>query len=182
MVVAAVLGAGVLLWVPDVVFSRLTSSTQMDITQIDGRARLYSAAIEHLPEYVITGVGQGNFFASWGWNSNFLFRDGPSVPHSSFIDVVLYWGFAGFVALLLVVYQGYRCLPKNCGQDVPSLCLLGIAVGVLVWSLFAPVLAAKEYSLGLGMLAGASCWVWPRRIVDLTTRQRRLQPLSGHAS
>jgi hypothetical protein len=182
VVVAAVLCAGVLMWVPNVVFSRLTASTQTNITQVDGRARLYSAAFEHLPEYIITGVGQGNFFNSWGWHSKFLFRDGPSVPHSTFIDVILYWGLVGFLALLMVVYQAYRSLPKHCGRDPLSICLLGIAVSVFVWSFFAPVLAAKEYSLALGILAGANRWVWPQRIVYRTARQRRLYPLSEYAS
>jgi hypothetical protein len=169
------------MWVPDVVFSRLTSSAEVNTT-VDSRARLYSAALEHLPEYVITGVGQGNFYESWGWYTNFAFRDGPSPPHSSFVDAMLFWGLPGFLALLMVVYQAYCCLPPHCGRDALSLCLLGIAVSVLVSSLFGAVLAAKEYSLGLGMLAAASRWVWPHGVIDSTTRQGRIRPISEYAS
>ena len=174
-IIAAAVGATILIWVPDAVFSRLTYSTQAREGKMEGRARVYSAAVEHLPEYVMTGVGVGNFWGPWGTRSRFG-EDHVIGSHNGFIQVTIYWGLAGFLALTALVWRAYRCLPKRCGADGLSLCLLGIAVSVFLMLFAAHDLYAKGYSLGLGMLVGARHWIWPQGIVRSATQIRKASP------
>lgn len=181
IIVALVLGAGVLTLVPSVVFSRLEFSTQSHDGQKEARARIYTGFVEHLPEYMLTGIGAGNFWERWGYYSRFggMSLKGLRVtgPHNSFFAVTIYWGLAGLLGLIAVVYQAYRCLPKRCGLDVLSLCLLGIAVSMLMMSLISHSVSDKAFSLGLGLLVGARHWIWPQGIVPSITRtQRRFHP------
>lgn len=164
LVVAVVLGAGVLLWAPDLAFTRLSlsmTSSYYREPQADGRASVYAAVFEHLPEYVATGVGAGNFWGSWTYSKGF----GGSGAHNCFVQVTIYWGLMGLLALIGVTWLAYRCIPKRCGSDALSLGLLGIAISSLLWMLVMHNLYAKEFSLGLGLLVGARSWIWPDGIV-----------------
>jgi hypothetical protein len=134
-------------------------STEVHGGKMEGRARVYTAAIEHLPEYLGSGVGVGNFWGPWGKRSSF----GGLGAHNGFIQVTIYWGLAGLLALAAVIWQAYRCLPANCGKDVIGLCLAGTAVSLFMMLLITHNLYIKEFSLGLGMLVGAQRWVWSTR-------------------
>ena len=164
--VAAVLGASVVLWVPEAVFSRLTFSTEVREGEMESRAHVYTAAVRHLPEYVLTGVGVGNFWGPWGMHSAYAGKTYVVGAHNCFIQATIYWGLAGLLALIVLVCQAYRCLPKGCGQDVLALCLYGIAVSLLFLSFVMHNLNTKEFSLGLGMLVGSRLWIWPQGIVQ----------------
>ena len=171
------LGACILIWVPNSVFSRLEFSTQTKPgEEMEARAHLYTAALEHLPEYVVTGIGVGNYWESWGRRHGFGAHDGGVYgAHSSLIQATIYWGLIGLLPLLGVIYQAYRCLPKRCGVDVLSLCLLGVSVSLLLYMMVTHVLAFKGFSIGLGILVGARLWIWPQGIVQ-PTAQLRIYP------
>jgi len=179
IIAAAVLGVGILVWVPNVVFSRLTFSTEAHRGKMESRARVYTAAVKHLPEYILTGVGVGNFWGPWGMHSQFGKHSGVSGAHNGFVQVTIYWGLAGLAALLAVVWQAYHCLPQRCGADELSLCLLGITVVVFLAIFAAHDLTSKILSLVLGTLVGARCWIWPQGVVQSVSRKHRryyLQP------
>ena len=67
----AIIGVSMMMLVPDAVWSRMTLSTHAPAGKMEARERVYTAAIEHLPEYVMTGVGVGNFWESWGEEHGF---------------------------------------------------------------------------------------------------------------
>jgi hypothetical protein len=136
----------------------------------EARATVYAAAIDHFSEYVLSGVGAGNFYGNWGKTSEFWLPHHSEVSpaHNAFVQVTIYWGVMGFLALLMVIWQGYRCVPKRCGMDSLSLCLIGIAVTSFLTLFVASDLYAKSYSLLLGMLVGARHWIWPNGIVPDT--------------
>jgi hypothetical protein len=182
IIIAMILGAGLLLWVPDAAFSRLTFSAETTHGKREARARLLMAAVDNLPEYIMTGVGAGNFSQSWGWATEFADRkDGrPRLngAHNSLAQVTIYWGLVGLLPLIAIIYQAYRCLPRRCGTDPQSLCLLGIATSLLLLMMVTHVIAAKDFSLGLGLLVGAHYWIWPDGTARSATRQHgRLRPI-----
>jgi hypothetical protein len=113
----------------------------------------------------VTGVGAGNFWESWGYDNEFRGPGGEGTlgAHNSFFQVTLYWGMVGLLGLCVLIWQAYRCLPKQCGEDSLTLCLVGIAMALLLVLFFFNSFYEKWYSLGLGLLVGAHCWVWKDR-------------------
>ncbi len=160
-----VLAIGMLLWVPDVIYKRMTFSMDNPRGEkVEGRSRVYSAAIDHLPEYLLTGVGISNFYGKWGKQSGFANSRGMVAgSHNCFTQVTLYWGLPGLLGLLTIMWQAYTCVPKTNKSDPLVLCLIGISVSVLVLSLVMHHLFAKEFSLVLGMLVGTNLWISRRR-------------------
>jgi hypothetical protein len=179
MLLAALIVGAIFMWVPESVWTRMSFSTETYDGKMEGRALVYMAAIEHFPEYAITGVGAGNFWSSWGPRSRFAGGDGMlSGSHNCFFQVTLYWGVGALVVLLSVLWQAYRNLPRHCNREPESLCLVGISVSLLLLSLVVHNVYAKEFSLGLGMLVGARCWIWPIGVVQSVKRQDALSPSS----
>lgn len=157
---ALVLGVSIMAWVPDVAYSRLSFSTKDVGGHQEARARIYTAAVEHLREYAFFGVGAGNFWRSWGYNHGW----GEAGAHNCYIAVTIYWGLLGLAALVGVVTQAYRCLPRESGHDPLGLALLGISVSLLLLTFVTHALYAKEFSIGLGLLAAAQSRIWPNGI------------------
>jgi len=160
------LGMCMLLWVPQAVFSRLSFHATPAKSYEDGseaRVKVYRAALVHLPEYWLTGVGAGNFWGSWGKRSQYQILSSGSVlgPHNCFIQITIYWGLAGLLLLLSIVYYAYKCLPEKCGNNALSLAVLGITASLFVHMWVSHGLYFKGFSLGLGILIGMQCWIWP---------------------
>jgi len=95
MLMAGVIGAAIAICVPDVVWTRFTFSTETHHGQQEGRAIVYTAAVEHFPEYAMTGVGAGNFWGAWGRLSKYGGGRNVKGAHNVFIQVTIYWGLAG---------------------------------------------------------------------------------------
>jgi hypothetical protein len=184
LLVAIALAVGILIWVPGVVYSRFTFTPESRPGgRLDGRTRVYKAALDHLPEYVLTGVGAGNFWGPWGLQSGYLSTNGVSGAHNGFIQVTLNWGLTALLALIAVVYLVYRCLPRGGDKDVLVLCLRGMAVALLLQLMVTHVLTGKEFTLGLGLLVGSQLWIWPKGIVlSVRRRQSRGHYTLEHAS
>lgn len=167
---ALVLGATIMCWVPDVAYSRLSFSTQATGTFQESRARIYTAAVVNLREYVFVGIGAGNFWRTWGYNHGW----GGVGAHNCYIAVTIYWGLLGLAALLGVVARAYRCLPRESGHDALGLALLGISVSLLLMTFVTHALYAKEFSIGLGLLAAAQSRIWPSGVCQRQTPEIRL--------
>lgn len=162
---AAIALLAVLAFVPDVVFSRLKLQTHYDTGKEEARVRIYKAAFEHLPEYILTGVGDGNFWAAWGSRSQFAKKDRDVAgAHNGILQVTIYWGLAGLIALMALIFQAYRCLPKA-GNNPMVLSVFGIAVSAVLFLQVHHVLSSKQFSLALGLVVGSKCWLWPRLAV-----------------
>lgn len=180
-ILAGVLCACVFLLVPDVIWSRMAFSTEGDQGK-EGRAVLYTAALEHLPEYIVTGVGAGNFWKKWGFEKGFArgsaFSYDVGGVHNSFLQVTIYWGVLGLFSFIGVIWQAYRCLPTRCGNDPLALSLLGIAVSLVLLLPFTHNFYDKMFSLGLGMLVASRYWVWLNGIVQ-PIKQQDVVSVSG---
>jgi len=156
---------------PKAVFSRLKFNTEAVDGKQEARARLYTAAWTMFPEYVLTGVGAGNYLVRWAVDHGFERGGRPLGPHNCFLAVTIYWGLIGLAGLLLVIWQVYRLIPRRGVGGALGLGLRGIAVTLFMFMLFAHTLYDKGFSLGMGLLAGAHTWVWPAWI-----RSRRALP------
>ena len=184
-VILAVGGIAVttLLWMPSIMWDRMTVSTerqQVTGDYEDSRVHVYGSFIKYLPEYVITGVGEGNFFGKWGEETDFANEKGKVVSaHNSFARVTINWGVMGLVVFLMLIWQAYRCLRKGYYTDPLHTCLLALGVAVFLWLLFIDTLEAKEFSLGLGFLVATDLWVWSRRQV---TKKATLEGKILHSS
>lgn len=166
---ALVLAVSIMAFVPDAAYSRLSFTTQSSGEHQESRARIYTAAVVHLPEYALFGVGAGNFWRLWGYNHGW----GLVGPHNCYVAVTIYWGLLGFAAFIGVVIKAYRCLPRGCGRDPLGLALLGISVSLLLFTFVTHVLYAKEFSIGLGLLAAAQCYIWPQGVCQPEEREFR---------
>lgn len=165
MVVLALLAIGIWIFVPDAVFSRLVFRAQSyEPGKLEGRTQVYTAVIEQLPEYVVTGVGAGNFWKSWGRSHGFSYGRGVIGSHNCFSQTAIYWGLLGLLGVLAVIWQGYRCFPRSCETDALKLSLLGAILSLLPLMMVMHQLYAKQLSIGLGLLVGAACWIWPRAL------------------
>ena len=174
ILMAGVIGAAMVMLVPDVVWLRFAFPTETNRGNQEARARVYTAAVEHFPEYAMTGVGVGNFHGAWGRLSQYGWGPGVKGAHNVFIQFTIYWGVAGLLALMALVWQAYRCLPRHCGSDPLSLQLLGVSVVALIVMLSMHNFEAKDFSLVLGLLGGTHRWIWPRGILQLATWKQRV--------
>jgi hypothetical protein len=185
LLIATALAIGVLIWVPEAVLARMTVKHEFHEGEGGSRTRIYKAALGHLPEYILIGVGAGNFKGPWGEKSAYYNKRYGVVygAHNAFIQVAIYWGLAGFSVLIWVVYLTYRCFPRGGNKDALVLCLYGIAVSLLLHMMVAHGLTFKGYSLGLGLLVGGRLWIWPKGIVPSLRRgQNSRYPTFKHAS
>lgn len=170
LILVSVLGMSIYAVVPDAVWSRMVYSTEVRSGKMEARASLYDAALNRLPEYIMAGVGAGNFSQKWGLEKGFgKHRDGVLVAqptHNSPLQVTINWGILGLVMFLWIVWRAYRSIPLHCERDELSLAVLGIMVSVGLFLLWSHGFYAKEFSFSLGMLVGARLKIWPTGIVS----------------
>ncbi len=183
LILVSVLGMGIYAVVPDAVWSRMQFSTEVNSSgKMESRAKLYTNALNRLPEYIVAGVGAGNFKQKWALEKGFsavrMSSDGKStqisvhMAHNAFIQLTVYWGILGLSTFLLIIWCVYRSIPLQCGRDGLSLAMLGIIVSLGLYLLFSHEFAGKGFSNGVGMLIGARRWIWPRGIVPAVEENR----------
>ncbi len=170
IVVLALLTLVIALFVPEVVFSRLVYKAPIEDQEArnEARTRIYTAVFDNLPEYFIAGVGAGHYWKSWGAGHGFIesvYKKGGVVgSHNCFAQVTIYWGLGGLCGVLAVIWQAYRYFPRACRTHSLKICLLGTTVSLLPWMATMHNISNKEYSFGLGLIVGASLWIWPRSV------------------
>jgi O-Antigen ligase len=185
--VATALAVGGLILVPGAVLSRFSLSMETPSGKMEARGRIYKAAIDHLPDYIILGVGAGNFAGPWGRQSQYFdhgfkgIQGGVKGAHNVFIQVTIFWGLPALVMLIVLVYHAYRCLPRGGGKDILVICAYGLAVSLLWRMMFTHGLAEKQYAVGLGFLVGGYLWVWSKRLLPPLGRMQPLRyPVVKH--
>jgi len=157
-------------FVPDVVWKRFTIATDKTSTgrSEDSRLDLYALGVTELPEVILTGVGKNNFYGSWGKTRGFHGKG----THNSVTQIAYYWGLAGVIGLGAIIWQVYRSLPKIYGWDPLRLGILGLSLSMLCRSMLMHQLYDKRISIVLGLVTGASVWIWPRDPVRKMSFQR----------
>jgi hypothetical protein len=170
ILILALLSIAIMIVVPEAVFSRLVYKTQSyEPGKLEGRTLVYTAVVESFPDYVLAGAGAGNFWKAWGRRHGFGYERDVLGSHNVFAQATIYWGILGLLGVLGVIWQVFRRFPRACETDALKLCLLGTTVSLLPYMTTMHLLYAKELSLGLGLMVGASLWVWPRSTVAAST-------------
>lgn len=183
LILVSILGMGVYTVVPDATWSRMEFSTEVKGSgKMESRAKLYTNAFRRLPEYIVAGVGAGNFENKWAFQNGFYSEksapDGKSttrslhLPHNALILLTIFWGILALLVYLLIAWCVYRSIPLQCGRDGLSLALLGIMVSLGALLLYGNDFSDKTYAIGVGMLVGARRWIWPNGIVSAVEGNR----------
>lgn len=172
---------GVLAAMPNVIWSRMSFTTEKQHGKVESRVWLYSTALERLPEYALAGVGAGNFWNKWGFERGFAKGSIGSVQvigaHNTLLQVLIYWGVLGLAAILWFAWRVYKALPTSSGLDELSLALVGVLVTIGAWLLQSHNFYDKSLALGLGLLVGARQWIWPGGVVAAPVESARFSPL-----
>lgn len=169
LIFACILGLSLYVVVPEAVWSRMVFSTEVrEGGKMEGRAYIYTTALNRLPEYFVSGVGAGNFFGPWGFEKGFFRSEGTKVlgAHNAFLQVTLFWGVLGLSMFIWMLWLIYRLIPLRCGRDALSLALLGIIISHGLVLLESHQFWDKWFSFGIGMLIGARRWIWPTGLVS----------------
>jgi len=177
LIIVCVLGMAIYMVVPQAFWSRMVFSTEVGTSgKMESRARLYTLAIDRLPEYIMAGVGAGNYAKEWAFRNGFArvktTPDGRPievkryVAHNALLQLTIYWGILGLSTFLVIIWAVYRSIPLECGRDGLSLALLGIMVSLGAYMLYGTDFSDKVHALGVGMLVGARRWIWPTGIVS----------------
>lgn len=169
LILASILGLGVFAMVPDAIWSRMAFSTEK-VGEDESRTRLYTAALNHLPEYFVSGVGSGNYYNKWGIDKGLSKTINGVVvaigAHNSPLQITINWGVLGLAMYLWIIWCAYSSIPLRCGRDELLLALVAslIALGLLL--LRSHGFYSKSVAFGLGMIVGARQWIWPTGIVS----------------
>jgi hypothetical protein len=167
LIFAAIVGMGIYILVPDAVWSRMSFTTEVgEGGKQEARARIYTTALNHLPEYIIAGVGAGNYHGKWGLEKGLASRSSVLGAHNVLLQITIFWGVLGLFMYLWIVWCIYRAIPLQCGRDELSLALLGVLVSLGMLLFATHVFYDKWYAFGIGMVVGARQWIWPRGIVS----------------
>lgn len=166
LILVSILGLGIYILVPDAVWSRMSFSTEEQSGKMEARAHIYTTALNHLPEYIVAGIGAGHFYGSWGIEKGFFRASGRVLgAHNTLMQITIFWGLLGLFMYLLIIWLIYRSIPLRCGRDELSLALLGIIVSLGMLLFVSHVFYDKWFAFGVGMLVGARQWIWPTGIV-----------------
>lgn len=174
LILAAIVGMGLYTLVPDAVWSRMTFTTAVgESGKMEARAHIYTMALNHLPEYIMAGVGAGNYHGGWAIEKGFVAGAGKLIgAHNSLLQITIYWGVLGLVVFLWVIWCIYRSIPLGCGRDGLSLALVGIIVSLGLWLLQNHTFYMKSFAFGVGLLVGARLGIWPTGIVSAVDSQK----------
>lgn len=151
-----------LLAVPGVVWVRLGSVVRIqELKEEDSRMRIYSSLVNHMDDYVLTGVGAGEYWNRWAIRSGITNRyttDVASAAHNAFFQVWIFWGLPALLAFLYLIHTFYRAVDSDIrGSRRKSsvfLFVLMIPVIFLVYHSF----YHKTFSIGLGLLLASRWW------------------------
>ena len=177
LIITCVLGMALYALIPDAFWSRMMYTTDVGKSgKMEARARLYTLALNRLPEYIVAGVGAGNYSKKWAFDRGFakvkMSADGKIIAmklyvvHSALLQLTIYWGILGLSTFLLIIWCVYRSIPLQCGRDELSLALLGVMVSLGAYLLYGTDFSDKTHAFGVGMLIGARRWIWPSGTVS----------------
>jgi O-antigen ligase len=142
--------------VPRVVFDRFTFSLAYDASgRREARAMVYSTAVRYLPEYFTLGVGERNFWEWWAIEHGLEAMGETIGAHNGPLQILLYWGLPGLLCWLALMFVAWRTLAAASRNDLRRVALTAFCLSVFMSSLASHDLSDKEYSMALGLIAGA---------------------------
>jgi len=154
--------AALWLWVPSVVFARLSFGEATGGE--DARARIYGAAISSADQYLPLGVGFGNYWSAWAERNGFgAIMEGQMAAvgtHNMALQLLVCSGIPAFLLFGLLLWLVWRSLPRH-ALDGDRLALYGLTVAALLLTMISHQLYDKSMSQLFGLAVGGSLWIWP---------------------
>jgi len=172
---ATVLLAGIWFIVPEVSRARFAFGEISERGREDSRTRVYRMIAMSLPDVLPFGVGENRYWNEWA--TDILGR--RLGTHNSLLQVTVLWGVPGLVGLALVGFSVFRSLPDTRVRDPLRLCAWAVAVAVGMRWMATHGIYDKEFSVLLGILIGASIWIWPSKKGSGPAVVRRLRNPAG---
>lgn len=156
--------AALWMWVPSVVFARLTFGEAT--AGEDARARIYGAAINTADQYLPLGIGFGNYWSAWAERHGFAaFIDGQMTAlgtHNMALQLLVCSGIPAFLLFGLLLWLAWKSLPRG-PLSADQLALYGLTIAALLLTMISHQLYDKSMSQLLGLVVGGSLWIWPPR-------------------
>ncbi len=148
--------------VPDVVWVRLGSILRFaELQETDSRTKVYTAVLNNIDQYALTGIGAGNYWHGWAVAAGITNRfttDVAMAAHNAFFQLWIYWGLPGLISFLLLIYLFWTALDRNISGDRRKSCLYIFMAMIPMIFLFYHSFYHKSFSIGLGMLLGSRFW------------------------
>ena len=156
------LGTLLFLIVPDVVWVRIASLGNIsELREVDSRAKMYTAILDILQKYMLTGVGSGYYWKSWAVDNgltNIMDIYEPLAPHNAYFQIWIYWGLPAIVTFIYMMFVFSRILDKNIVGHRQKASLYVFVLIIPIVFLFYPRFYHKTFSVGLGMMLATRFW------------------------
>jgi O-antigen ligase len=158
----AIFGVLLFLVVPEVVWERISSIGRMsELKEVDSRAKMYTAILDILQKYMLTGVGCGYYWKQWAVDNgltNIMDVYEPLAPHNAFFQVWIYWGLPAFLTFIYMMYVFSRALDKHIVNHRQKASLYIFILIIPIVFLFYPRFYHKAFSVGVGIMLAARFW------------------------
>lgn len=159
---ALILSLFLVITVPEVVWVRLGSLMKIsELQEEDSRTRVYLAVLRNMDDYLLTGVGAGNYWHGWAVDAGITNRhttDLPSAAHNAFFQVWIFWGLPALLAFIYLIYEFSRAIENDISGNRRKACLFIFMMMIPVIFLFYHSFYHKTFSIGVGMLLAARFW------------------------
>jgi O-antigen ligase len=140
----------VVMLVPSAALARLTSN---EGDYQDPRQQTFSALTAEISSYAISGIGYGNYYASWAGRHGLVqpVSGSPRGPHNGFLAVVAYWGLGAASLMMVVIFQTWRTFRRGVFRPVIREILFPLFFMVLVALAFSDQLHFKLWGIAIGL-------------------------------
>ncbi len=148
--------------VPEVVWVRLGSLVRLtELQSEDSRSKVYLAVLRNIDQYVLTGVGSGNYWNGWAVKAGITNRyttDIAMAAHNAFFQVWIYWGLPALLGFLYLIRMFAKILNTDIRGDRRKACLYIFIMIIPLIFIFYHSFYHKSFSIGIGMLLSARFW------------------------
>src|SRR4029078_12972481 len=87
---------------------------------------VYLAVLRNIDQYILTGVGSGNYWNGWAVKAGITNRyttDMAMAAHNAFFQVWIYWGLPALIGFCYLIYLSSKALIKDIKGDRRKSCL-----------------------------------------------------------
>jgi hypothetical protein len=148
--------------VPEVVWVRLGSLVRLtELQSEDSRSKVYLAVLRNIDQYVLTGVGSGNYWNGWAVKSGITNRyttDVAMAAHNAFFQVWIYWGLPALLGFIYLMRVYFKALDTNIIGDRRKACIYIFMMIIPMIFIFYHSFYHKSFSIGIGLLLSARFW------------------------
>ena len=174
----------IFLLVPEAVWVRITSIGRFsELREVDSRAKMYTAILDILQKYMLTGVGCGYYWKQWAVDNgltNIMDIYEPLAPHNAFFQVWIFWGLPAFLTFIYMMFVFSRALDKNIINHRQKASLYIFILIIPIVFLFYPRFYHKAFSVGVGIMLAARYWNIFRDNVNVEPKEE-IKPLEMQA-